>query len=299
MSGRSASRAVAAGSEENPHPRSRLRRTGNSAPSLARSIAFFSADTRIRLNMTGSDRTPGRGPMGLAKRGRTSRGLTANGAQPEPVRGRIGDPPSASRGARPTPRWKHIRRGAFGGSSWSECGTNGRAGLAIGVGPDKSRDPSGMNGRITTYLTEVMIGLCCHPIKRADTWQPSGESRISRSAPLVREERPPSVVRFHKLGAHAGRPRRVRVAVDDRPLHWRFGGSYRRAASRSEQVLGKGLHGDEHVRLSKALCADVEAMFRDIRARQEASGREYVRLPARRTTGAKSPETSTQMEANR
>lgn len=26
---------------------------------------------------------------------------------------------------------------------------------------------------------------------------------------------------------------------------------------------------------------DVEAMFRDIRARQEASGREYVRLPAR------------------
>ena len=29
---------------------------------------------------------------------------------------------------------------------------------------------------------------------------------------------------------------------------------------------------------------DVEAMFRDIRARQEASGREYVRLPARRTT---------------
>lgn len=27
---------------------------------------------------------------------------------------------------------------------------------------------------------------------------------------------------------------------------------------------------------------DVDAMFRDIRARQEASGREYVRLPARR-----------------
>ena len=27
---------------------------------------------------------------------------------------------------------------------------------------------------------------------------------------------------------------------------------------------------------------DVEAMFKDIRARQEASGREYVRLPARR-----------------
>ena len=26
---------------------------------------------------------------------------------------------------------------------------------------------------------------------------------------------------------------------------------------------------------------NVEAMFRDIRARQEASGREYVRLPAR------------------
>ena len=44
---------------------------------------------------------------------------------------------------------------------------------------------------------------------------------------------------------------------------------------------------------------DVEAMFRDIRARQEASGREYVRLPARRTTGDRSPETSTQMEANR
>ena len=27
---------------------------------------------------------------------------------------------------------------------------------------------------------------------------------------------------------------------------------------------------------------DIEAMFRDIRAKQEASGREYVRLPARR-----------------
>ena len=27
---------------------------------------------------------------------------------------------------------------------------------------------------------------------------------------------------------------------------------------------------------------DVEAMFRDIRARQETSGREYVQLPARR-----------------
>ena len=34
---------------------------------------------------------------------------------------------------------------------------------------------------------------------------------------------------------------------------------------------------------------DVEAMFRDIRARQEASGREYVRLPARRTTGTQKP----------
>ena len=44
---------------------------------------------------------------------------------------------------------------------------------------------------------------------------------------------------------------------------------------------------------------DVEAMFRDIRARQEASGREYVRLPARRTTGDSSPETATQREANR
>ena len=31
---------------------------------------------------------------------------------------------------------------------------------------------------------------------------------------------------------------------------------------------------------------DVEAMFRDIRARQEASGREYVRLPARRPVSA-------------
>ena len=35
---------------------------------------------------------------------------------------------------------------------------------------------------------------------------------------------------------------------------------------------------------------DVEAMFRDIRARQEASGCEYVRLPARRTTGDGRPE---------
>lgn len=31
---------------------------------------------------------------------------------------------------------------------------------------------------------------------------------------------------------------------------------------------------------------NVEAMFRDIRARQEASGREYVRLPARRPASA-------------
>ena len=37
---------------------------------------------------------------------------------------------------------------------------------------------------------------------------------------------------------------------------------------------------------------DVEAMFRDIRARQEASGREYVRLRTRRTSGDRSPETS-------
>ena len=44
---------------------------------------------------------------------------------------------------------------------------------------------------------------------------------------------------------------------------------------------------------------DVEAMFRDIRARQEASGREYVRLPARRTTGDRSSETSTRREGNR
>ena len=35
---------------------------------------------------------------------------------------------------------------------------------------------------------------------------------------------------------------------------------------------------------------DVDAMFRDIRARQEASGREYVRLSSRRsvTTGEES-----------
>ena len=31
---------------------------------------------------------------------------------------------------------------------------------------------------------------------------------------------------------------------------------------------------------------DVDAMFRDIRARQEASGREYVRLPSRRSVSA-------------
>ena len=31
---------------------------------------------------------------------------------------------------------------------------------------------------------------------------------------------------------------------------------------------------------------DVEAIFRDIRARQEASGRDYVRLPARRAVSA-------------
>lgn len=31
---------------------------------------------------------------------------------------------------------------------------------------------------------------------------------------------------------------------------------------------------------------DVEAMFRDIRARQQTSGREYVRLPARRVVSA-------------
>ena len=31
---------------------------------------------------------------------------------------------------------------------------------------------------------------------------------------------------------------------------------------------------------------DVEAMFKDIRARQEASGRDYVRLPARRAVSA-------------
>ena len=31
---------------------------------------------------------------------------------------------------------------------------------------------------------------------------------------------------------------------------------------------------------------DVEAIFKDIRARQEASGRDYVRLPARRAVSA-------------
>ena len=31
---------------------------------------------------------------------------------------------------------------------------------------------------------------------------------------------------------------------------------------------------------------DVDAMFRDMRARQEASGREYVRLPSRRSVSA-------------
>ena len=31
---------------------------------------------------------------------------------------------------------------------------------------------------------------------------------------------------------------------------------------------------------------DVEAIFRDLRARQEASGREHVRLPARRAVSA-------------
>ena len=31
---------------------------------------------------------------------------------------------------------------------------------------------------------------------------------------------------------------------------------------------------------------DVDAMFRDLRARQEASGREYVRLPSRRPVSA-------------
>ena len=41
---------------------------------------------------------------------------------------------------------------------------------------------------------------------------------------------------------------------------------------------------------------DVDAMFRDIRARQEASGREYVRLPASRTTDNETPP---RMEPNR
>ena len=40
---------------------------------------------------------------------------------------------------------------------------------------------------------------------------------------------------------------------------------------------------DEHA----ARCGyDVEEIFRDIRARQEASGREYVRLPARPAVAA-------------
>ena len=43
---------------------------------------------------------------------------------------------------------------------------------------------------------------------------------------------------------------------------------------------------------------DVEAMFEDIRARQEASGREYVRLAARRTTGDRGSETTLRMGAN-
>ena len=38
---------------------------------------------------------------------------------------------------------------------------------------------------------------------------------------------------------------------------------------------------------------DVEAMFRDIRARQEASGREYVRLPARRRPAATAQQRAT------
>ena len=44
---------------------------------------------------------------------------------------------------------------------------------------------------------------------------------------------------------------------------------------------------------------NVEAMFRDIRARQAASGREYVRLPAGRTTGDGSHETSSRTDASR
>ncbi len=40
---------------------------------------------------------------------------------------------------------------------------------------------------------------------------------------------------------------------------------------------------DEHV----ARCGyDVDEIFRDIRARQQTSGREYVRLPARRVVSA-------------
>jgi len=37
---------------------------------------------------------------------------------------------------------------------------------------------------------------------------------------------------------------------------------------------------------------DVDAMFRDIRARQEASGREYVRLPAHRGVSASEDRTT-------
>ena len=44
---------------------------------------------------------------------------------------------------------------------------------------------------------------------------------------------------------------------------------------------------------------DVEAMFRDIRARQEASGRDYVRLPTRRTAGDGGLGTSSRTQSNR
>ena len=37
---------------------------------------------------------------------------------------------------------------------------------------------------------------------------------------------------------------------------------------------------------------DVEAIFRDIRARQEASGHQYVRLPARRRVSVREDETT-------
>lgn len=36
---------------------------------------------------------------------------------------------------------------------------------------------------------------------------------------------------------------------------------------------------------------DLDAMFKDIRTRQEASGKEYVRLPARRAASARDDET--------